>query len=101
LTDRNLPTKIIHLISAPLLPPFTPLNDLFLLPQVYSTLTSGLQKVGLDSIVLPRAENLKYGEDALHDMSVVQEVMEELMGGIVDYTFFAPTSLAFDRLGCV
>lgn len=81
---------VIHLINHPLLPPFTVLNDLFLAPQIFSTLTSSIQKVGLDEALLP-------------PHSLVAAVMRELEHehGVAEGTFtvLAPTNFAFDRLG--
>lgn len=88
----------IHLISAPLLPPLTPLNTAFLFPQIFSTLTSGVQKIGLDKVLLPSSSvDQELGSDGT---SMVQELIDELVkeqGG--QFTVFAPTNLAFDKLG--
>ncbi|ORY92658.1 hypothetical protein BCR35DRAFT_298138 [Leucosporidium creatinivorum] len=96
---------IIHLVGAPLLPPLTPLNQLFLFPEVFSTLTSGLQKVDLASKLLPEVE----GDDematefsALETESMMQSVIEELMKEYKDvglFTVFAPGNWAFNKLG--
>lgn len=86
---------VIHMVSAPLLPPFSPLNSLFLFPQAFSTLTSGLQKVDLADTILPPRKELETAEET------IQQLFDEIIaenGG--QWTVFAPTNFAFTRLGC-
>ncbi|GAA5910753.1 hypothetical protein JCM6882_002070 [Rhodosporidiobolus microsporus] len=85
---------VIYLLSAPLLPPFTPLNQLFLAPQFFSGLTSALQKVSLDEHLLPEY----HGDDEELDLSpvlsgLVNELVEEHK--LKDFTVFAPTNAVF------
>ncbi|EFP74964.2 uncharacterized protein PGTG_01557 [Puccinia graminis f. sp. tritici CRL 75-36-700-3] len=57
---RPILTKngVIYLVEkVPLLPPLSPLSELFLFPRPFSTLTSALQKTHLDHSLLPRWEN--------------------------------------------
>ncbi|KAG0147787.1 hypothetical protein CROQUDRAFT_670368 [Cronartium quercuum f. sp. fusiforme G11] len=102
---------VIHLAHGfPLVPPFSVLSQLFLYPKAFSTLTSALQKVKLDDILLPSWENktvpLETTED---DLDVVDERVESLLSSIVldhehkfhkrSFTVFAPTNRAFRALG--
>lgn len=90
-----LPPGFIHLLSAPLIPPFTPLNELFLFPQAFSTLTSSLQKAfHQDRSIVAHVDE----DDAAN--SIMEELLNELKEeheGV--YTVFAPTNFAFNRLG--
>lgn len=81
---------IIHVINAPLLPPFTPLNDLFLFPTFFSALTSAVQRVGLAGALLPETTH-----------NLVEEILEDFEEShkVKEFTIFAPTNFAFDRLG--
>ena len=88
-----LTTGLIHLISAPLLPPLSPLNKLFLFPQLFSTLTSGVQKAGLAEALLPPPYHHPSAEE------VWQGLIDELTAGKGPYTLFAPTNWAFNKLG--
>lgn len=92
---------IIHLVGAPLLPPLSPVNGLYLFPQVFSTLTSGLQKIDLAKDLVPHLA--EQDEDPAFEMeSVMQSVIDELLGEHKDvrtFTVFAPGNFAFNRLG--
>ncbi|GAA5966097.1 hypothetical protein JCM21900_006444 [Sporobolomyces salmonicolor] len=90
---------VIHLIGAPLFPPLTPLNELFLFPQYFSSLTSAIQKVDLDEPLLPshgRDDDLANAEPS----SMVSELVQELAAEheIKDFTIFAPSNRAFAKL---
>lgn len=97
-------TGVIHFLSAPLLPPLSPLNTAFLFPTFFSTLTSGLQRVGLDQVVAPHAE-VELSEDESLDASssLIDQLVQELAteAGVRQFTFMAPTNFAFNRLGFV
>ncbi|KAL8292754.1 hypothetical protein RQP46_001366 [Phenoliferia psychrophenolica] len=97
-TKRGLTIKakngLIHLISAPLLPPLSPLNKLFLFPQLFSTLTSGVQKVDLAEALLPAPWHPRSSSEELW-----QGLIDELTEGKGPYTLFAPTNWAFNKLG--
>ncbi|GAA5862027.1 hypothetical protein JCM1840_006912 [Sporobolomyces johnsonii] len=90
---------VIHLIGAPLFPPLTPLNELFLFPQYFSSLTSAIQKVDLDEPLLPSHgldDDLAHAESS----SMVSELVQELVAEheIKDFTIFAPSNRAFAEL---
>ncbi|KAK4047025.1 hypothetical protein OIO90_006346 [Microbotryomycetes sp. JL221] len=94
---------LIHMLGAPLFPPLSPVNQAFLSPYFYSTLTSDLQKVGLSEALVP---HMHYGGDQefmtgdfdLEDLSL--EIAKEHSGkDAPTFTVFAPGNLAFDKLG--
>ncbi|KAM0787737.1 hypothetical protein ACM66B_003794 [Microbotryomycetes sp. NB124-2] len=92
---------LIHLLGAPLFPPLSPVNQAFLLPFFYSTLTSDLQKVGLADALTPHMRHLDDGDDkswSVDDLAL--EMVKEHTGkDAPTFTVFAPGNLAFDRLG--
>ncbi|KAK4698704.1 hypothetical protein P7C70_g7564, partial [Phenoliferia sp. Uapishka_3] len=87
---------LIHFISAPLLPPLSPLNKLFLFPQAFATLTSGVQKVGLADALLPAPSD--HGDEN-HLNEIWQSLVDEVVKEKGPYTLFAPTNFAYSRLG--
>ncbi|KDE02985.1 hypothetical protein MVLG_06485 [Microbotryum lychnidis-dioicae p1A1 Lamole] len=98
--------RLIHLIGAPLLPPLSPLNGLFLFPQAFSTLTSDLQKVDLAESLLPHYHHSADAEVEEQESSspssllmdqLVDEIVKE--NNLTSFTVFAPTNLAFTQLG--
>jgi len=114
--DQPILTKngVIHVVhGVPLLPPLSPLSELFLYPQPFSTLTSALQKVKLDDILLPSWDNKTVplendsGLDA--DLDVVDERVQNILSSLAvenehrlkkqSFTVFAPTNRAFRSLG--
>jgi len=108
------------LISAPLLPPLTPLDQLLTFPIPFSTLTSGIQQTELDSALAPwlhhrKSEELDFGLSGLVDaqdeqssviMSVLKELAQEAIAQLPSsgdyeafpFTIFAPTNLAFAKI---
>ncbi|SCV74284.1 BQ2448_6716 [Microbotryum intermedium] len=98
---------LIHLIGAPLLPPLSPLNGLFLFPQAFSTLTSDLQKVDLAESLLPHYHHSAEAdlEEQEPSASASSLLMDQLVDEIVkennltSYTIFSPTNSAFTQLG--
>ncbi|SCZ98712.1 BZ3500_MvSof-1268-A1-R1_Chr3-1g05569 [Microbotryum saponariae] len=98
---------LIHLIGAPLLPPLSPLNGLFLFPQAFSTLTSDLQKVDLAESLLPHYHHSAADADVEEQESsspssllmdqLVDEIVKE--NNLTSFTVFAPTNWAFTQLG--
>ncbi|KAL6309175.1 FAS1 domain-containing protein [Sparassis latifolia] len=76
--DISAANGIIHEINHPLLPPPTIFESLFLLPDIFSTLTSALGRVGI-------ANKIDYHHNGEN-------------GGTPAVTFFAPTNKAFDKL---
>lgn len=88
---------IIHLIGAPLLPPLSPLNGLFLFPTGFSTLTSDLQRLDLTEGLVPHMPHESDDEHAdVHMMA--QELLKEHGHDAKTYTIFAPGNFAFNRL---
>lgn len=106
---------VIYIIEkVPLLPPLSPLSELFLFPKPFSTLTSALQKTHLDDTLLPRWENksiplsVESSQPLLPGATLgdnfddvderVQSVLSSLTGGhdgkLVkpSFTVFAPTN---------
>jgi len=83
---------IIHLVSFPLLPPLTPLEELFIFPFIFSELTSGLQKVGLDDVISPWVHT-EVNDDQVSEpvMSVLEELVKEHKD-IENFTVFAPSN---------
>lgn len=94
---------VIHLVGAPLLPPLSPLNKLFLFPQAFATLTSGLQKVDLADGLLPEMPHSDEAdvEQSEDSSSLMTQLIDELAKehGLSQFTVFAPTNFAFARLG--
>lgn len=88
---------VIHLVSAPLLPPFTPLNQAFLTPQYFSALTNAVQKAGLVGDLVPQHPSLDVQGVPPMVTNMIQELVAEK--GLNEYTIFAPSNLAFDKLG--
>ncbi|GAA5829746.1 hypothetical protein JCM3766R1_001290 [Sporobolomyces carnicolor] len=95
---------VIHLVSAPLAPPFGPLNELFLFPQYFSSLTSDVQKVGLDGDLVPaqsfdEEESDEEGQEAEAE-SLSEQLVDELVKekGVKEYTVFAPSNWAYARV---
>ncbi|KAH9809069.1 hypothetical protein DFH28DRAFT_1087011 [Melampsora americana] len=113
--DRPILTKngVIHVVhGVPLLPPLSPLSQLFLYPQPFSTLTSALQKVKLDDILLPSWDNKTIpleSESLDADLDVVDERVQNVLSSLAaenehrlkkkSFTVFAPTNRAFRSLG--
>ncbi|GAA5824287.1 hypothetical protein JCM11251_001597 [Rhodosporidiobolus azoricus] len=88
---------VIYLLSAPLFPPFTPLNQLFLVPQFFSGFTNAVQKVDLAGHLLPEAAS---GGDEDFDLSpVLSGLVNELVDEhkLKDFTVFVPTNEAIKR----
>ncbi|GAA5878519.1 hypothetical protein JCM16303_002107 [Sporobolomyces ruberrimus] len=90
---------IIHLVSAALAPPLSPLNELFLFPKYFSSLTSDIQKVDLDAALLP-SHDASVVEDDEEESSVTDELVQEMIKekGIKDFTVFAPSNFAYARV---
>ncbi|GAA5943467.1 uncharacterized protein JCM15063_006481 [Sporobolomyces koalae] len=89
---------VIHLVSGPLAPPFGPLNELFIFPQFFSSMTSDLQKVGLDeALAAPHAHQ---DTSDLEYAAVAEDLVDELVKekGLEEYTVFAPSNLAYARV---
>nr|AGT80106.1 fasciclin [Hemileia vastatrix] len=90
----------------PLLPPLTPLSQLFLAPSLFSTLTSAAQKVDLDHVLLPKCNNKTHVVDD-GQMDMVDERVQGILRSIASesefklraFTVFAPTNKAFQKLG--
>lgn len=100
---------IIHLVSAPLAPPFGPLNELFLFPTYFSSLTSDVQRVGLDEDLLPPHAETSMDdvsdaegtdEDEESSISISQQLVDELTQekGVREYTVFSPSNFAYARV---
>ncbi|KAM0756109.1 hypothetical protein T439DRAFT_320800 [Meredithblackwellia eburnea MCA 4105] len=95
---------LIHFLSAPLLPPLSPLNKLFLFPQAFGTLTSDLQKVHLSGALLPPGHGFEEDDDG-GLMGLWSEGSLDELGGEMGmkekgpYTLFAPSNGAFNKLG--
>ncbi|GAA5989620.1 hypothetical protein JCM10908_000556 [Rhodotorula pacifica] len=91
---------VIHLISAPLLPPFTPLNQAFLTPQYFAALTNAVQKAGLAPALVPQHSYDAESEIDAEVPPLVSELIQELVAekGLNEYTLFAPSNWAFGRL---
>ncbi|KAI0933791.1 hypothetical protein AcV5_005843 [Taiwanofungus camphoratus] len=82
-SDIRTLNGIIHVVNHPLLPPPSVFEITFLFPNVFSTLTSALGRVGLiDEVDLRHAPG---GDDTV-------------LAGTPAVTFFAPTNKAFDKL---
>ncbi|KAG1754147.1 FAS1 domain-containing protein [Suillus lakei] len=83
--DTEASNGVIHTINIPLLPPPSVFSEMFLIPEVFSYVTSAIQRVdltgALDRWWAP-------GKDGGHGSFIGAEIT----------TFFAPTSGAFQRL---
>lgn len=109
LGSRPVITKngIIHIVHhAPLTPPFSPLSQIFLVPNLFSTFTSGVQKVDLDHILLPEFINKTSSASELDEVDPrIHEIMNELVEEQKisvhkrSFTVFVPTNHAFAKLG--
>ena len=88
---------VIHLVGAPLLPPLSPLNGIFMFPTATSTFTSDLQRLGLTEGLLPHMPHEDGEEDEdVHVMA--QELLKEHGKDAKTYTLFVPGNFAFNRL---
>lgn len=110
-------------ISAPLLPPLTPLDQLLAFPLPFSTLTSAIQQTELDSALAPwlhhhehkeglmalaKSMGFKNKEETGTVMSVLKELVDEAIGtqdlpkagdfAAFPFTIFAPTNVAFAKI---
>ncbi|KAG2133953.1 FAS1 domain-containing protein [Suillus cothurnatus] len=83
--DTEASNGVIHSINIPLLPPPSLFSEMFVVPEVFSYVTSALQRVDLTGAV---DRWWTPGKDGGHGSFVGAEVT----------TFFAPTSGAFRRL---
>lgn len=110
-----------------MLPPLPPLDQLFLFPLTFSTLTSTIQQAGVDEIIAPYlhhhhdddekkgylAQIAGLGDEQTHPtiINVLEELMEEALEeagisttdaksdyGAWPFTVFAPTNLAFAKI---
>ncbi|BGP16074.1 hypothetical protein JCM10213v2_004068 [Rhodosporidiobolus nylandii] len=96
----------ILLISNPLLPPLSPLNQLFLTPQFFSGFTNAVQKIDLDKVLLPSCDSDGKGAEVHSDAEDLD--INPLFSGLVDemveehklkhFTVFAPTNAVFKNL---
>lgn len=83
--DAMATNGVIHAINHPLLPPPSIFQELFMAPQVFSTLTSAIQRMGLtDNIDLHYVRGLDGHQGHFEGASTV--------------TVFAPTNRAFEVL---
>ncbi|GAA6010688.1 hypothetical protein JCM11491_002897 [Sporobolomyces phaffii] len=96
---------IIHLVSAPLAPPFGPLDEAFLFPKFFSSLTSDIQKVGLDEELYPSDDIVGFDEEDEEDeeesdSTLTEQFVDEMMKerGVKEYTLFAPSNFAYTRV---
>lgn len=99
---------VIHLIGEPLLPPFSPLNQIFLAPKYFGLFTNAVQKAEMagkdDDLMSPQVS----GVDALlsGDLSDLDLDLDGLVADLVDehkekgheFTVFLPSNVAFARL---
>ncbi|EDR11024.1 uncharacterized protein LACBIDRAFT_232955, partial [Laccaria bicolor S238N-H82] len=84
-SDVMATNGVIHVINHPLLPPPSIFQELFIAPQVFSTLTSAIQRMGLtDNIDLHYVRGLDGHKGHFQGASTV--------------TVFAPTNRAFEVL---
>lgn len=83
--DIEASNGVIHSINIPLLPPPSLFSEMFVVPEVFSYVTSAIQRVGLTGAV---DRWWTPGKDGGHGSFVGAEIT----------TFFAPTSGAFQRL---
>ncbi|GAA5978281.1 hypothetical protein JCM11641_001158 [Rhodosporidiobolus odoratus] len=90
---------LIYFISHPLLPPLTPLNQLFLTPQFFSGFTNALQKVDLDKPLLPELPHASE-HDSLDTNPLFSGVINELVEEhkLKEFTVFTPTNDVFKKL---
>ncbi|KAI5480481.1 Fasciclin domain family protein [Pseudohyphozyma bogoriensis] len=92
----------IHRISAPLLPPLSALNKLFLFPGLFSQTTSSVQRSDLDGSLLPPLHEEDWDDDdvAVGDPEAVWwEMIKEMKKKHTIYTLFPPTNFAWHKLG--
>lgn len=124
--SRPILTKngVIYIVEKfPLLQPLSPLSELFLFPRPFSTLTSAIQKVHLDEVLLPRWANktipissdlesrpsssgFSFGPRSAEDVDErVLTMLSSITGedhanlSKASFTIFAPTNHAFRKLG--
>ncbi|KAF5330776.1 hypothetical protein D9619_005655 [Psilocybe cf. subviscida] len=71
---------LVHVVDSPLIPPPSVFQQLYMLPRVFSTLTSALQRTGLTNFT-----DLRFVRDGN-------------LTGASAVTLFAPTNAAFDAL---
>lgn len=83
--DTEASNGVIHSINIPLLPPPSLFSEMFVVPEVFSYVTSAIQRVDLTGAV---DRWWTPGKDGDHGSFV----------GAGITTFFAPTSVAFQRL---
>lgn len=83
--DTEASNGVIHSINIPLLPPPSLFSEMFVVPEVFSYVTSAIQRVDLTGAV---DRWWTPGKDGDHGSFVGAEIT----------TFFAPTSGAFQRL---
>ncbi|GAA6002327.1 hypothetical protein JCM10207_001065 [Rhodosporidiobolus poonsookiae] len=86
----------IYGLSAPLFPPLTPLNQLFLTPQFFSGFTNAIQKVDLEDALLPEHPSQQQQDSDVMVNSVVQELLDEHKLKVS--TVFVPTNAVFHHL---
>lgn len=123
--DTYLETEYIAIlqVSAPLLPPLTPLDQLLAFPIPFSALTSAIQQTELDSALAPWLHHHKdndksslaallQGGGADEPSSIAMAVLEELVeearsaAGLPNsddfkafpFTIFAPSNRAFAQI---
>ncbi|GAA5896936.1 hypothetical protein JCM8208_006117 [Rhodotorula glutinis] len=95
---------VIHLIGEPLLPPFGPVNQLFLAPKFFGLFTNAAQKVemthkGDDSLLAQASVDDALLSGDLSDLDfddVLAELTDERKEK--DFTVFVPSNFAFARL---
>ncbi|KAG6861886.1 hypothetical protein C0995_010592 [Termitomyces sp. Mi166 len=83
--DNNASNGVVHVVNHPLLPPPPAFQDLFLVPSIFSTFTSAIQRTGLTDLL---------------DLHYKHEKKDE-KGSFVGsntVTVFAPTNHAFEEL---
>ncbi|KPV75495.1 uncharacterized protein RHOBADRAFT_53467 [Rhodotorula graminis WP1] len=95
---------VIHLIGEPLLPPFGPVNQLFLAPKFFGLFTNAAQKVEMthkgDDSLLAQAS----ADDALLSGDLSDLDFDDLLAELTDehkdkdFTVFVPSNFAFARL---
>ncbi|KAG2158046.1 uncharacterized protein EDB93DRAFT_741764 [Suillus bovinus] len=83
--DTEASNGVIHSINIPLLPPPSLFSEMFVVPEVFSYVTSAIQRVDLTGAI---DRWWTPGKDGGHGSFVGAEIT----------TFFAPTSTAFQRL---
>ena len=73
------------------------MESLFVVPSVFSTLTSGLQKIHLDSVLSPWRAHVDEGKNEEEVSPVVMELLQEVVSEHHfqlpdEFTVFAPTN---------